>query len=64
MSYQYVRNLDTIVFKNGKQITLIKGSAFRNYCIKYGIVMKTSKDFILYMQSKRKYIPKEIYTII
>ena len=64
MGYQYVRNLDTIVFKNGKQITLLNASAFRKYCDKYGIVMKTSKDFILYMQNKRKYIPKEIYGII
>ena len=64
MSYQYLQNLDTIVFKNGKQITLLKGTAFRSYCQKYGIVMKTSKDFIQYMQSKRKYIPKEIYSII
>lgn len=64
MTYQYIRNLDTIVYKNGKQITLLNGTQFRNYCTKYGIVMKTSKDFIQYMQSKRKYIPKEIYSII
>ena len=64
MSYRYVRNLDTIVFKNGKETILLNGTAFRKYCDKYGIIMKTSKDFILYMQIKNKYIPKEIFGII
>lgn len=60
MSIHYVRQLDTIVVKKNKEITLVNGSAFRKHCTRYGIPMKNYKDLMLFFQMPR-YLPQEIY---
>lgn len=64
MSIRYIREVNAIWVKDNNKTMIINADSFRKHCTKYGIPMKSFKDLNHFLQNKKLYLPKQIYSVL